>query len=361
MDWLDCFEWVNGAPRAVGRAGDDVERIHDLSMLAKDGLVSLDSGIRDQITTNFADWHRVSADRFLTGIGCKPTGTEGHSVYSFRAGGMEFLVPALAVLRGLFPLPPAAFSWILSPRSLDLLCAPIERLGHWSVLTTQVRRDRGAGTQRPMIESLTWASLYPSAYEAWRSASAAMKDGRMHIELPMASVRVLPKGIKHKGVFYVTQFVVSAVQAHERPHEFAGDAPSSFLWSTRSEPIGPKLNDYRESSEPHPLANALSLSDEEWRAIEPLCAAKKKDAKRPGRSARLNPRHLVDSFIVRAATGARWEQVARGSLRAYSVERSWANWRTDGRLHTVLSSISALRGERYGTASHVSSACLAAA
>ena len=345
MDWLDGFEWDGGLPRAVGFGATGEQHIDDLGTLSKDGLDRTNDRARQRYTTNFADWRRESADRFLTGLGYRPTATERHTVYSFRAGMVEFLVPALTLVRGLFPLRSEAFSWLFSPRSLSLLCAPIERLGHWSVVTNRVRRD-GAGTQRPMTESLTWASLYPSANASWRSVYSAAMNGRMHIDLPAASVRVLPKGITRNGVVYVTELVVSALLAHEDPFSFADKAPSAFLWSTMSESLGPRLNDYRDSVSRHPFSEALRMSDEEWLAIQALCMANKNNSDRPGRAARLNQRDLVDSFIVRAATGARWQEVAVGSLRPYSVEQSWKNWRVRGRLDLVLAAISAMRGGR---------------
>lgn len=345
MDWMDGFEWDGGLPRAVGFGATGEQHIDDLGTLSKDGLDRTNDRARQRYTTNFADWRRESADRFLTGLGYRPTGTERHTVYSFRAGMVEFLVPALTLVRGLFPLPYEAFSWLFSPRSLDLMCAPVERLGHWTVATAHVRRH-GAGKQRSMTESLTWASLYPSANASWRSVYSGVTTGEMHIELPAASVRVLPKGITRNGVVYVTELLVNAVLAHESPFPFAADAPNAFLWSTLSESLGPKLNDYRDSLPAHPLSESLRMSDDEWLEIEPLCLNKRKNPGRPGRPARLNPRDLVDSLIVRAATGARWQEVAVGSLRGYSIEQAWRNWGADGRLEPVLAALSALRGGR---------------
>lgn len=340
MGWLDGFEWQAERPLARVIAPNGPELLDDFALLATRGLPAGTYESRAPFTSDFSTWQRESADRYLAGVGLKPTSATLHAVFSFRHGWTEFLVPALAVFRGLFPLIPDAFGYAFSPRSLEVLCTPVERNGHWSVVLPEQTGAHRAKFRVSTLESLTWASIFPSARQTWASVHQGIRRGEMNIELPQAAARILLRGVKAGNTVFVTDMRVSAVLAMDNPFEFAARAPSSFLWTTNATPLGPHTNAYYGQQEQHVLAESLALTDAQWAKIKPICSS---DCEKTGRPVRLDLRALVDSFVLRAMTGERWANVALPPLAPGQVEKAWTGWKTDGRLQRVLAACEQLR------------------
>lgn len=340
MEWLESFEWPARSPLARVITPEGIELIEDFGVLATRGLPKGDYESRAPFTAEFATWHRESADRYLAGVGLKSSSATEHTVFSFHHGRTEFLVPALAVFRGLFPLVPDAFGHAFSPRSLEVLCTPVERKGHWSVVMPEQTGVYRARFRAASVESLTWASLFPSAKRTWASVYQGMQRGAMNIELPAATARILLRGVRSGNTVFVTDMCVSAVLALDVPYEFAAEASGSFLWSTAATPLAPHPNAYFAQAEPHNLAASLALTDAQWAALEPTCST---TGSKPGRPARLHLRSLVDSFVLRDKTGERWSSVAVHPLAPAQVEKAWTVWKSDGRLQRVLAAYEQVR------------------
>ena len=340
MGWLDGFEWQAGRLLARVITPDGRELLDDFGQLTTRGLPEGDYESRAPFTSEFSTWRRESADRYLAGVGLRTTSSTRHTVFTFRHGRTVFVVPALAVFRGLFPLIPDAFGHAFSPRSLEVLCTPVERNGHWSVVMPEQTGVYRARFRTATVESLTWASLYPSARQTWVSVYHGMRRGEMNIDLPKATARILLRGVRAANTVYVTDLRVSAVLAQDPPFEFAAKGPSSFLWTTNASPLGAVPNAYYAQTKQHALASSLALTDAQWAKIEPICF---NDCAKTGRPVRLDMRALVDSFVLRAKTGERWANVAIPPLAAAQVEAAWNGWKNDGRLQRVLGAINEMR------------------
>jgi len=340
MDWLDGFEMQAGRPRARVITSGGPELLDDFGLLVNRGLPVGAYRSPTPLKSEFATWRPETAERYLKGFGLKSTTTTQHTVFAFRHGWTEFLVPALAAFRGLFPLIPDAFGHAFSPRSLEVLCTPVERNGHWSVVLPEQTGVYRARFRTPTVESLTWASLFPSARQTWESVYQGMRRGEMTLNLPKARARILLRGVSAGNTVFVTDMRVSALLALDMPYKFASEAPSSFLWTTDETPLEPRPNAYFAQAKQHELAASLALTDAQWAHLEPMCGGHSAKADRPGR---LDLRALVNSFALRANTRERWANVAVPPLTPAQVEQAWTRWRRDGRLQRVLGALAEIR------------------
>lgn len=340
VDWLEGFKVEAGQLKASVRTRDVVYQSEHLADLRDRGVPEGGRKIRRAFDTNFADWERVPEDRYLAAFPELSASTAGqHTVFSLRQGKSEYLVPALALLRGLFPVVPQALAYAFTPRPLEALCVPITRGGHWTVWMPNMRGLYNARFRRPSVEALTWASLYPSARATWHSVYHAALRGRMSMDLPDATARVVPYGVRVDNTVHVTRLVVNALLAHDNPLDFAGDASNSFVLMTNSEPLAPGPNAYYETHEATE-ATKHRLSDEEWARLKPLL--ERPNAQR-GRRARHAVRDVADGLVIRTFTSLPWAAVPV-PIAADALAGHAQDWRVDGRYERLMAVMRETRG-----------------
>lgn len=241
VEWLNGFEIHESDLFADLITSDGDERLSSFGHLRVRGTPQDGRKARRAFTTRFSDWTRVPTARYTDFFDELKRASGAHAVYSFREGRCEYLVPALVLLRGLFPLIPEGFEYAFSPRVLEVLCFPVERNGHWSVVMPNFTGVYRARFRRPTIEALTWASLFPSGKRAWRSVYAHAKLGNVDVDLPAVSVSVLVYGHRKGQTVHATELIVNALEVHEAPFGFASSAASSFLLNWQSSPLIPSV------------------------------------------------------------------------------------------------------------------------
>lgn len=340
VDWLDGFETVAQRLNARIVSGGVMYTTAHLRDLKDRGAPDGGCKIRRAFETNLQDWTRVPAARYLAAFdGLAPAASEQHAVFSLRCGRSDFLVPALVLLRGLFPLVPQALAYAFTPRPLEALCIPLTRCGHWSVAMPDMKGWYNARFRRPSVEALTWTSLFPSARRAWHSVHKAALQGRMDLQLPLARLRVVAYGLRAGDTVHVTRLVVNALVAQEEPMAFAAGACRSFVLMTNSEPIEPGVNAYFESHEEH-AARRLCLSDQEWAQLEPYC---ERQVPVRGRAVRHAPRDVADGLAIRALTALPWAEIpvpVAGDALATHAQR----WRANGQWEQLMAVLRRTRG-----------------
>lgn len=339
MEWLDEFVEEHGVLKAVIATANGNRQLDDLGTLSQVGLPTGDYEWRAPFTTDFSTWEVVSTESYLDALDGLQPSTLKHQIFRFRHGRSTFLVPALALVRGLFPLIPDAFSYAFSLKPLSLLCHPIERNGHWSVAMPDFHGVYRGRFRPPTLESLTWASIYPSAHRMWLSIHQSCRTGNMAVSLPSAKVRLLPFGIRRDGTVFVTSLVVSGVLAEESPFEFAKGAATAFQWNRTGTPLGPHVNRFFEQAL-GTQALAHQLTDEEWEVLKELCVP---PPKATGRRPRDEPRLVAEGLLTRAMTGNLWRDISRAPLTPQTLEQHWYQWRRDGRLHELVQGLRRLR------------------
>lgn len=343
MEFLEGFERRDG--RVVGRilTSKGVEFIDDLGQLRLRGLPRqrpFKANLNQILELN--DLELVDTNEYIEGVGLSSlAGKAQHDVFVHHTLRLKFLIPALALARGLFPLIPAAFESLFSPRGLTEMCTPFERNGHWTAKVAMTHyRPKGGGVPLPMQESLTWANLYRSGEQAWNSVYSNASEGRMRVALPAARVNILMHGVRSGYTVYVTSLKVAALLTYGDPFEFARGAPRSFLLHQNAESLhGPANNYYVERSSAHTIDPSYLLTDREWQSIKHIF---EKESERGG-DQKIPRRALADAFIKRMVTGVSWADVLYAPLAPRAGGKQWRTHRVNGKLQEFIEAMQCLR------------------
>lgn len=341
IEWLNGFSLAaSGAVEArICKAGKE-EVVSDLRLLHSRGIPKVGTKIRRPITINLADWQAVPASRYLSAFQGLDCGSDSHQVFRFQHGRSSYLVPSLVLLRGLFPLIPRGLEYAFTLRPLEALCLPRSRSGHWTVAMPDFTGVYDARFRRSTVEALTLASVFPSVRNAWHSVHRAALQGSMSIDLPNLTVRLLPLGVRVGSTVHVTSIVVNAVLAHEDPFDFAEGAPRSFIYVTRSEPIGAGVNSYYETHEGADPCEQYRLTEEEWTLVRASCERTQAEK---GRKARDHARDVADGLLIRLGASVPWAEIPV-PIAGPALARHMRVWRGDGRLECLLTALQQTRG-----------------
>ena len=340
IEWLENFETQGGVLVANIVTEHGREQVTELGILRNRGVPSTSEKARQRaFTTSFSDWSPVPASRYLAEFGGLKGCGEAHTVFSFHFGRYEYLVPALVLMRGLFPLIPEAFAYAFTPRRLESLCIPTERNGHWTVLMPDFKGLYNARFRRPTVEALTWASLFPSARSTWQSAFKGAMTGQMRLELPHATVRLLTYGPRRGKTVHVTALVVNALLAHEAPFEFVDKASPSFVLNTNAASLSLSPNAYYEQHDTTDDYANYRLTDAEWQQVSAFCQREKAPR---GRMPRDDARDIADGLLMHVATSLPWHEIPI-PIAGDSLSRHWVVWKADGRLDRLFNVLRSTR------------------
>jgi len=315
------------------------EQLSSLGELRARGIPQGGAKAKRAFVTNFGDWTTVPTARY-TDVFDELTGaSSSHAVYAFRQGGCEYLVPALVLLRGLFPLIPDGFEYAFFPRGLEVLCLPVGRNGHWSVVLPNFTGVYRARFRRPTVEALSWASLFPSGKRAWRSVYAHASLGKVDVDLPDASVSVLVYGHRIGRTVRVTELIVNALEVHEAPFAYVSSVATSFTFNWLSTPLTATPNAFFEQVDTQHKHAHLKLSDEEWEAVRKYVEVVPPSR---GRIPRDGARDVADGLLVRALTNCPWQDIPV-PISGEALTQHWRRWREDGRWVRLYEKVDRLR------------------
>lgn len=343
-EWLSGFEFKSGKLSSILRQQNGLPLSADLAALRSRGAPTTTAARRTTLVLDLTKLQREGPARYLSAFDIKTQQNEElHGVFSFSCGRYTYLIPALVLLRGVFPLIPEAFEYAFTPRPLEALCFPLRRGNHWSVAMPDFTGAYRARYRRATSEALTWASVFPSGRKMWESVYLAAEAGRMDVRLPEARVSALVRGVRQDRVVHVTEFAVRALLALEEPFELAAGAPRSFVWNTAASPLAPNVNSYLLGREEGSDFSEVRLSDDEWTAVGPQLTTSGRVAGR-GRNAAHSPRDVADGILIRAHAQMAWAQIPV-PLSAAQMAFQAATWRRDGRFRLLLAFLRARRGE----------------
>ena len=338
-EWLGGFARDFNQLKATIHTTHGVDEVVDLGALHSRGAPTCAAKARARaFHTSFADWNLTCTSRYIEPS--RYTGQTGnsHQVYSFKHGRLEYLVPALVLFRGLFPMVKKGVGAAFTSRPLELLCTPVERNGHWSVVLPEFRGVFDARHRRPTLESLTWASLFPCGHRAWTSVYEHATRGTMGMDLPSSRVNLLPYGTREGKLVLVTKLTVNSLLSLGKPFNFASGASNSFIYNRNAEPLGPNPHEYYEQCDITDQFNHLRMSDEEWGYVADKLISRISG----GRGTRRSPREIADALLIRLATGAAWgsipSPISPNSLASHSTM-----WRSSGKFQLLVSRLAELR------------------
>lgn len=319
---------------AVGIGNHEARSGYELDRL---GLYGLPDGAntRRRAEVGFAEWGPASIAEYAGAFGLCAPKDSAHEAWAFQYNRIRFVVPALVLMRALFRPNHHVMPLLFRPQSLEDACTYAGPGPHGHIaLLGGFRGSYHARERASITEPLSWMFCFPSARSMWASAFAASQEGRLAIELPKATARMVLHGRMHASNFYATRLAIVSVTAQEDPFEFAGDHSRVICFHVMDEAMasGFKRNKTRDDS--IGLRDGEhSLSDEEWRAVEPIVV-------RGGPGFKYDPRAVVDAVLAKQCQGTSWtETVYPPGIRHTTACVAFCRWQKDGRWAEVLETL----------------------
>lgn len=315
------MELVTGITMANGRVTADAIDIQGRPCavapmeFASKGLPSLRAGMNAVVRTSFKDWKLGSFEEYAYALDFRAPAGDSHTVWVFHNEGRRYVVPALALIRTIGRRRALVYPHLFKPQSLEDLCA-------WDDKQAQVlvpgipdylpNQANQLGLRHN--DTLGWMFCFPSARRAWASVYRAAKVGRLHMELPDATVTIQLGGRSCGRTDYAQSIRLLGVEPEEEPFEFASGHARHL-----ASPPRPKAED---------LASYVPLTDAQWNAVANIVL----NIERPA----AQPRESLDTMRLKAHDGLSWGRAAAvfGTSSA-RVAGLHAKWKASGKLERV--------------------------
>ena len=316
---------------AVGIGSLEARNGYELDQLGLNGLPDA-SDARRRAEVGFDEWEPASIAEYAGAFGLSVPKGHGHEVWAFQYNRIRFVVPALVFMRALFRPNHHVFPLLFHPQSLEDVCTYAGPGPHGHIaLLGGFRGSYHARERASITEPMSWMYCFPSARAMWASAFGASQEGRLALELPQASARMVLHGRMHAQNFYATRLAFVSVTAQEDPFEFASDHSPTICFHVMDEAMasGFKRNKTRDDS--IGLRDGEhALSDEEWRAVEPIVV-------RGGPGFKYDPRAVVDAVLAKQCQGTSWTETAYPQgIKHTTACVAFCRWQKDGRWSEVL-------------------------
>lgn len=334
MELVTGIQMDGGVVLARGIGSHGREFSMPVSQLASRGLPRLRGHLRN-VTTNLQEWKRCSFDEYAFAVG-RPLASEPHQgAWSFVDGTERFVVPALALLRGLVRPGTTLFPRLFRPQSLEDLCSVSNDGG---TLNVHLRRECGDQRVRSSVETplrMSWLYCFPSARQAWASVYNEACRGWLDMLLPKARVTFGTYSLRAGRNAYVTRINPLTVDASEEPFPFAQGHPLSFSLVAQAKRGDKRSLQHPVKAEVPLRAGAVLVSDSEWETLRPIIENKRNSE---------NSRAILDGMLLKLHSGATWELNAypSGASRTATIA-AYYRWNADGRFERVLSALRQLR------------------
>lgn len=330
MGWAKGIKTENGKVVAeiINQIGKP--RMCELESLGAEGIPSSRSRLltRNNVSTSFCDWESIAATRYLNAYHF--SGFEKadslHQVFQFEFRDTIFQVPALVLIRAMFypnkHLLPSAFR----PQCLDNLGFVG---GNRFEFTSNVARVKGYRWVNNSIRSrLGWMCAFPSANQMAHSIHEHAMDGIIGLSLPDATITWVVVGKKLRNTYYVTAMSASQILALEPAFDYMQSMSTTVLETKR----------FRRADEPIPLRNGkVSVSDEEWDAIEPILL------ERSSYHFRLSQRDLLDCVLEKLYSGVPWRIMSCRSGTYVNAAHAYRSWKQFGTFEPALEQLKMMR------------------
>lgn len=326
----------DGALRAVMRRPNGTETLESLDTLHASGLPESREAKRP-IETNFGDWTRNSFDRYAKALGA-PAGQVEQDVWTFEVRGLQYFIPALALMRAVFRPQLKVLPLLFKAQGLDEICSVADGRVAFNVRSTSTNKLH---TLAAIVEPYIWLQSFPSARQMAASVYAQGCAGRISLDLPSARTRLNAFGVVEGKRFWVTELAMGSVEALEEPlqHSAGMDKRTfSFISTRRITPAAPlgASEAPLQRGERLPLRDGVSaVSDAEWAAIEPTLGPVL------GQRQVHDRREMLNGILAKLCTGRPWRDIEYSVGAFVNASRQYASWRSTGRWEAVLKVISA--------------------
>jgi|GEM_PF-5819782 len=257
---------------------------------------------------------------------------------SSTPNGFTIHVPVSVMLRALFKPARILHPAIFSPAGIDQLgFVDYASTPAQVVLDTFETKLRDPGYAESQRQAIRWLHSSFSARKSAQSVYQNALQGLLNLPLPAGQVRMALHGSKRGNDLYVTK--VSLVLVKVLPTDSITGREKTFFFNTTVNEDRVVLASTCSISVPlHPDGQS-SLTDTEWRAVEPVL-----QGKRSGHSPLKHSRRaLLNAILYKISSGTPWRKVARDNFSVISLTATFRRWLTDGRLTKALAVLNASR------------------
>lgn len=330
----------DGALQVEMRGPDRSETLEPLDALHTRGLPER-RDVKRPFETDFADWTRTRFDRYARALGA-PSGEIEQDVWTFEVRGLQYFVPALALMRAVFRPQLKVLPMLFKAQGLDEICSVADGHVAFNIRSTSTNNLH---TLAAVVEPYLWLQSFPSARQMASSVYAQGCAGRISLDLPLARVRLTALGVPEGKHFWVTELAIATVEALEEPLPHASELKArkfSFVSTRRISPgakVLPSEELGADGDGPLPLRDGLSaVSDVEWALIEPKLGPVL------GRRQIHDRREMLNGILAKLCTGRPWRDVEYTVGTFGTAVRQYASWRSSGKWEAVLEVIDARHG-----------------
>jgi len=267
--------WINGELLVVAKDGNNADRFDGIESLAIDDQHSLRYRLARKsakIVTNFFEWTFISNDlrnqcHEYIGFDLKDF---NHQFYSFNQSGIEYVVPALALIKSLIHPRRTQLPRVFKPNFIEnIVCMEIFEGEIKISLDCDVLN---LGRTRPVAyihKLFTWFATHRSATAMINSIHRHSRSGRIGIDLPKAIIQAKFLGTQISHVFLVDEIILNQVEPCDNP-----DIPlSAFdkvinLKENQSSRVSVQFSQREHHPIPLRKDGGLPITRDEWEIVK---------------------------------------------------------------------------------------------
>jgi hypothetical protein len=289
---------------------------------------------------DFASFRIVSADEYLAQFGVSPSDTDPfrHQVFELTMDGRRCLVPALALMRGLFRPGRYLLATMFKPQALDQVAHLDYASGNptiamhvgWATAYTSTKYC----DWHPLLE---WLCFYKSARRMVGSIHEGALRGEISVTLPLGITHITLRGAEHGDTLFVTETDITAVRPLESPD--VSDAPALDLVTLRRPP-NPLRGTVGTCTKDVPLHpdGTCKTTDAEWASIASVL-----EVRRKGHPTRLCQRALLDGILRKFATDIGWKRADYEVGNWHNAHAAYRDWVLSGTFDEILAILRRMR------------------
>lgn len=337
MEWAESIGAREG--RLVASIVDSKggRRLADLEELTTRGLPTAPSSNMRFRKVPLWQLQKADAAEYGGAFGFDPThcDTSRHVVYSLEWTGRKWLVPALALLRGIFKPNRLILPAMFRPQALHHLCVPnvsgeglVTVTAPWSASSRDRRTD-----PRPL---LTWLACDERGQRTAGSVHEHAMRGQLGLVLPQVLGDVSVQGIAVGRSVFVTSFNVNCIYQDGLDDTIGPTSGRRVPLSCTRDPRSMRGIAYAQAAALR-FDGAVKLSDAEWAAIEPMV----RPVRRASRAV-VDLRAIVNGVLARLA-GAKWASLGESGIPSVHYLYYFRKWARTGLMQTLLDVLAELR------------------
>jgi hypothetical protein len=236
MEWATGITVRNGEMMAKIRMAGAQELV-EVGKLARRGLPNERTFTRSFGDIRLRDMVRVAADEYLEAFGiaqCKGS-ADGHVVYLYERKNSRLIIPALALIRGIFPPMSRLMPLTFAPGFLDLVSfvntqeepARVEISADANCLQDSETRNR-------LLNRLAWMRSHHSAFQMAGSVHQNAMSGRINLRLPKGHARGAFIGILKGQTLFANSLYLTLMDASDEPRMHNIGIRSKYYFSGSS-------------------------------------------------------------------------------------------------------------------------------